>query len=483
MSEFITNNSWNYESSLENITEELTWVKKQIQKELTDLQKGVQESQIKKSFFEKQDKKVVYNIDLVKQYLQSCTQKENLEVNSAVVMAVQIALESKWYDVGKIDWLLKNSKWTLSLTEQAIGKFQKENWLRVDRIPWRNTVKKILESLWDISMVPQESEQQENPEWDNGRNNNEEDVGNTLDMKQEDLIKLVALEIYRWRVMTNEEIEAKGYNPIEIRRLVNNKQEMERLDRIIPKIIKHEQLYEDKSYIERDVPKVDNNWDNNWDNVEIMYEEQNIQIDLDDEGYVKNLDDILRAKNLELPKLEASNPSEIWWFWNSIMNWFQSYGTNTDKYFENMVWLKGKSTTTHYRRFHSEKDVQEYVAKNPHIKSFVLYFWWNTSNNEQTFRDLKNWSEWLSNAGVEPVLCTCIGVETHVTQDERFQNVNGKRLEPLNNDIRGLVNKSKWKYKLIDFAKVDDIIGKSKDDIHPKSYALMHDILYKCIEN
>jgi hypothetical protein len=58
--------------------------------------------------------------------------------------------------------------------------------------------------------------------------------------------------------MTNEEIEAKGYNPIEIRRLVNNKQEMERLDRIIPKSMKHEQFYEDKSYIERDVHKVDN---------------------------------------------------------------------------------------------------------------------------------------------------------------------------------------------------------------------------------
>ena len=482
MPEVITNNIWSYESSLDNVTEELAWVKKQIQTELSDLQKDVQEDQIKKNFFEKKDNKVVYNMNLVKQYLQSCTEKDEFKINSAVVMAVQIALESKWYDVGKIDWLLKNGKWTLSLTEQAIGEFQKENWLRIDRVPWINTVKKILESLWDISVVPQESEQQENP-WDNnGRNNNEEDAGNTLDMKQEDLIKLVALEIYRWRVMTNEEIEAKGYNPIEIRRLVNNKQEMERLDRIIPKSMKHEQFYEDKSYIERDVHKVDNDWDNTG-NEEIMHEAQNIQIDLDDDGYVKNLDDILRAKNLELPKLKASNPSEIWWFWNSIMNWFQSYGTNPDKHFENMVWLKGKNTTTHYNRFNSEEDVKKYVNNNPQVKSFVLYFWWNTTNNEQTFRDLENWSKWLSNAGIEPVLCTCIGVETHVTQDERFQNVSGKRLEPLNNDIRRLVSKSKWKYKLIDFAKVDDIIGKSEDNIHPKSYALMHDILYKCIEN
>jgi hypothetical protein len=80
---------------LDNVTEELAWVKKQIQRELTDLQKGVQEDQIQKSFFEKKDNKVVYNMNLVKQYLQSCVQKDEFQINSVVVMAVQIALESK----------------------------------------------------------------------------------------------------------------------------------------------------------------------------------------------------------------------------------------------------------------------------------------------------------------------------------------------------------------------------------------------------
>jgi hypothetical protein len=80
---------------LDNVTEELAWVKKQIQTELSDLQKDVQEDQIKKNFFEKKDNKVVYNMNLVKQYLQSCTEKDEFKINSAVVMAVQIALESK----------------------------------------------------------------------------------------------------------------------------------------------------------------------------------------------------------------------------------------------------------------------------------------------------------------------------------------------------------------------------------------------------
>jgi hypothetical protein len=59
------------------------------------LQKDVQEDQVKKSFFEKKEDKIVYNMDLVKQYLSSCVQKDEFQINSAVVMAVQIALESK----------------------------------------------------------------------------------------------------------------------------------------------------------------------------------------------------------------------------------------------------------------------------------------------------------------------------------------------------------------------------------------------------
>ncbi|MBO4515918.1 hypothetical protein J5751_00325 [bacterium] len=43
-----------------------------------------------------------YHMDLVKEYLQHCIENENFQVNSAVVMAVQIALESlekQEYDV------------------------------------------------------------------------------------------------------------------------------------------------------------------------------------------------------------------------------------------------------------------------------------------------------------------------------------------------------------------------------------------------
>lgn len=151
MSELITNNDWNYESSIDNLSE-IDWVTKQVKKELWELQKDVEESKIKDSFFEKTDNnKVIYNMSLVKEYLESCVQKDEVQINSAVVMAVQIVLELKWYNVWKIDGLLKNNKWTLSMTEQAIRTFQKENWLRVDWVPWKDTIWKILENLWDIS--------------------------------------------------------------------------------------------------------------------------------------------------------------------------------------------------------------------------------------------------------------------------------------------------------------------------------------------
>lgn len=489
----IINKDWEFESSLDNITEELAWVKKQIKRELSDLQKNVQESQIKETFFEKKENTVIYHMDLVKQYLQSCVQKDEFQINSAVVMAVQIALESKWYEVWKIDWLLKNTKWTLSMTEQAIRKFQKENWLRIDWVPWRNTVKKILEKLWNVPVEAKKPEKKEdkkeNPKW-------KDDLDNTiksLDLKQEDLIKILALEIYRWRIMTDKEIEAKGYDSKEVQKWVKNTSEMEKLDRIIPKNIRHEQVAE---FLEAHNSNEETKWDSidtepkepekkpvekPTENKEDNNEEKNIKPIIDKSGEVKNLEDILRAKNLVLPKLKANDVSEIGWLWNSMMFGFQWHWKNNDKHFTQMLWAEGASTTTHIMKFKSEGHVKQYAEKNPHIKSFVLYFGWNTSNNEQTLNDLKNRAEWLSKAWIEPVLCTCIGVDSHISKDEKYSGIGGRRLEPLNDSIRWLVNESNWKYKLIDFDKVDDVIEMWSNK-HPKSYALMHDIIYRCIE-
>ena len=384
MSELITNRETHYE-----VAEELLWVKNQIQKELANLQHDVQEDQIKKSFYERVWDDINFDISLVKQYLASCLENENFQVNSVVVMAVQIALETidlEKYYLWKIDWLLTRNSWKISKTQKAIRQFQKDNKIHVDWFPWKETIQKILDILWEESQ----------------------------------------------NISVSPEAEEK--------------------DSLVP---------EEETSI----------WTNK------VETKKNVEIKLDKSGNVSNLQEILAERNLELPRLKASDVSEIWWLWDSIMHKFQWYWKNTDKHFTHMIWTtESASTTTHIMKFKSEEHVKQYAKKNPHIKSFVLYFWWDTSDNEQTLHDLENWAERLSNAGIEPVLCTCIGVEKHITQEEELKSVDG-----LNNGIRSIVSESKWKYKLIDFAKINDVT-KIWSNKHPESYALMHDIIYKCIE-
>ena len=456
MPEVIANKGWSYESSLDNITEELSWVKKQVQRELTDLQKGVQEDQIKKSFFEKKDNKVVYNMDLVKQYLQSCTQKDEFQINSVVVMAVQIALESKWYEVGKIDWLLKNGKWTLSSTEQAIGKFQKENWLRVDRVPWRNTVQKILEKLWDIPVTPQKPEKKDNPVLDNS----EQDNWNTLDIKQDDLIKLVALEIYRWRVMSNDEIEAQGFNPSEVRKLVNNKQEMERLDRIMPKRIRHEQVIEVLN-------------GNNQDNENTTPENTTPENPAEERENKDQKESWESTDILVWPKLKATNRKEVWWIGSSIMYWFQWYGSRWF-WFTNMAWRE--SWKADDSRFNEEnwKLYENFIipraelidyCKYHKIKSFMFYFGWNEKTDaerQQALANIEKWWDYLEKWWIQPVLCTCIWEDIKQHQDSTWKSY----VKEYNAAIKDMQQR-KWR-PLLDFVKVDQPnIFRPNDWWHP----------------
>lgn len=394
MTELIQKNDWKYESSLDNVTEELLWVKNQIKKELTNLQQDIQEDQIKESFFDRQWENVEYHMDLVKEYLQYCIQNENFQVNSAVVMAVQIALESlekEEYDVWKIDGLLTRSSWKTSKTQKAIRQFQKDNKIHVDWFPWKETIQKVLDILWD--------EESQN-------------------------------------IPATPEVE------------------------------------EDNS-----VPEDDDT--SRWtDNAETT---KSIKIKLDKDGNVSNLQEILDARNLDLPQLQAWDVSELWWFWNSVMKWFQWYWENSDKHFRFMIWMDNRTTQTHSRSFKSEEDVVRYKDQNPNLKSFVMYFDWEDSDNSHTLQDLSNWAERLNNNWIEPVLCTCVG------------NVP----EWFNNKIRNIYeqNKDKW-YKLIDFAKINDLV-EIKDENggilswfsnyfkswkYNQSYALMHDIVYKCIE-
>ena len=123
------------------------------------------------------------------------------------------------------------------------------------------------------------------------------------------------------------------------------------------------------------------------------------------------------------PNLIAKKSNEFWWIWNSIMTWFQWYGSK--KYFKNMDWIEGKSTQTHPNRFNSIQDIKNRKQLHPWVKSFVMYFWANTKNNLQTLTDLEQRSDWFKKEWIQPVLSTCIWSDNNPHLDE----LNPKILE------------------------------------------------------
>ena len=163
------------------------------------------------------------------------------------------------------------------------------------------------------------------------------------------------------------------------------------------------------------------------------------------------------------PHLLAKNKDEIWWLGNSIMNWFQ--WLNAKSQFPNMDGVVWKNTTNHPNRFNTKQDIVDYKKTHPDIKSFMFYFWENSQNNNQTFSDIKKWSEWLQSEWIQPVLCTCIWSDKH------------SWLQSLNSDLLSL-----WKEKnrpVFNFDKSykDWDIKIWSDWFHPTSYSSMTNII------
>ena len=127
---------------------EVDWVKEQTRLALADLKKEV--------LYTKNEAEVKFDVDTSLNYLKTLkdkkTYKEVMEKNPwATVMAVQILLKNKWYNIGKIDGILKTQTEATSNTMEAIKKFQRENWLPDDGAPGPDTIKKILaayENWW-----------------------------------------------------------------------------------------------------------------------------------------------------------------------------------------------------------------------------------------------------------------------------------------------------------------------------------------------
>ncbi len=120
---------------------EVNWVQEQTRLALADLQKEV--------LYTKEWDNVTFDVDTSIAYLQTLkdakTWKEMVEENSgATIMAIQILLKNKWYELWKIDGILRTKWQATSKTMEAIKKFQSANWLNPDWIPGPETLEKLL---------------------------------------------------------------------------------------------------------------------------------------------------------------------------------------------------------------------------------------------------------------------------------------------------------------------------------------------------
>ena len=178
-------------SSQENIEGTHERVKQQVDKELQQLT-----NEIWKSFYHINEKwEVEYDTDLVKKYLETKKDKTYTELlksqnTSAWIMTVQIALSSVGYDVGKVDWILRNKWAKTSRTMEQIVKFQKENWLKPDWKPGSLTITKLLEKLWPTTLQDWDIEKRQKEE--KTVENNEENNDAADNVKQNE--KLISKE-------------------------------------------------------------------------------------------------------------------------------------------------------------------------------------------------------------------------------------------------------------------------------------------------
>lgn len=422
--ELIEKNGETYQSSLDN-KKEIPWIKKQIQQELSDL-KNIAEGVNKNEFFKENNDIVVYNLDLVKRYLEYCLKKEKLQLTPTVIIAVQIALESLHYDVGVIDWLL----WTPgSNTRKAVEKFQREwnanckdqkDQLSPDWIPWKNTIGKLVQILWGTS------------------NENIPDSQNTA-------------------VQQTKPKEWSIYAPD----LLRKPREPVKSDTLLEQ------------------PKLDSKSDQeiNNDAETPITTNTHIQPEFQHNNhfYLQNRDEYINnADILQWPKLKATNPDQVWWIGSSMMVGFSGYG----KVFKNMKWITWATTRTRNKeRYWKEwqngsldRNALQKYCETKWIKSFVLYFGWNEAANSWTsvnnaYNDIENIWECLESFWVQPVLCTCIWEKK--PEHSPWRNWQQYPLVEFNQRIRDL-----WEQRnrpVMDYASIDvgNVRYSNYSDTHP----------------
>ena len=176
-------------SSKENVNDTKERVKSQVDKELQQLT-----NEIWKNFYSiNENWEVEYDLDLVKKYLETKKDKQYSELKtqntSAWIMAVQIALSSVGYDVGKVDWILRNKWAKTSKTVAQIIKFQKDNWLKPDGQPGSKTITKLLEKLWPTTLQDWDIEKRQKEEKVDENKEGNDDIANNVEQDEKIISK------------------------------------------------------------------------------------------------------------------------------------------------------------------------------------------------------------------------------------------------------------------------------------------------------
>lgn len=342
------------------------------------------------------------------------------------------------YVLSTVKWEAPNPEWPWFKNQEEIGKWKWKNYWVVDKSTWY-----AYYGRWFIQLTWKENYQKYTQiiqsSWKDFKDNN----GNTLKWSEIDLVNnpdiilqsndLAAFILMDW--MKNwwpDRIETKKLSHY----INDNKQ-----DYYNARIIINWMTSKPQEYANNALAYLDKLWD--W-----------------------SVDSPVESNELLIwPKLLAHNKDEIWWLGNSIMNWFQ-WG-NWKSEFPNMDGVVWKNTRNHPRRFSSKNDVFSYKTTHPDVKCFMLYFWANNNNNQQTISDITQRSDRLRELGIQPVLCTNIWADASKTT----------HLQELNQKILAL-----WKEKnipVLDFAKSYKQwdITLSSDWLHPTSYATMTNII------
>ena len=409
---------------------------------------------------------------------------------------------------------LKKSSWNESDTEKAIRNFQKENWLKVDWVPWKKTIQKLLDWIWAIGNVDDKADKKDEEKDKKGELSEKEDVVESKIYTQDELF---ALEIYRWKNMLDEQIEKAWYDPKKIWELVKDKEKMEEMDKILPNFVKWQEsdIWNSKKQKDSDDQISENSQNLQWDKkTEQIIENQDWSKDNEERTIVENMvvEPKFSEKNkfylenrqeyinntdiLQWPKLAATNIDELWWIWSSMMAWFAWYIENREKYgYGNIIkkmlcgeWWTTRSFNWFWKDWQKwvldEEKLKKYCEDN-WIKSFMFYFWWNEAATSQmavdnAYNDIRLMWEYLQSIWVQPVLCTCIW--ENKKEHSIWHREQKYPLVEFNQKIRSLWQEKNW--PVIDYASIDiwNVQYETPDKIHPNNGEYL-DMRQKILEN